>query len=91
MLGDPPLPAPAATVTAPANPPAGGTAPAPPVDRDILPEVWENLWKKIPHTVKDKPDLVHAADALEHCILYGIDIGCIWSRLRTDMEKFELE
>lgn len=87
MLGEPPLPVPTTAPTA-------GTAvvaPTPPVDRDILPEVWTKLWEKIPHTVKDKPELVHAADALEHCILYGIEIGCIWSRLKTDMEKFELE
>jgi len=85
MLGEPPLPPPTTT-------PAAGTAaaaPTPPADRDILPEVWAKLWAKIPHTVKDKPDLVHAADALEHCTLYGIEIGCIWSRLKTDMDKFE--
>ena len=75
MLGDPPI--------------AVGSA-TPAVDRDILPEVWAKLWEKIPHTVLGKPELVNAADALEHCILYGIEIGAIWSRLKTDMEKFEL-
>lgn len=79
MLGEKPLPA---------IPPANAVAP---VTRDIPPERWEQIWKNMPHNVRGKPEVVEAADALEACICYGIEIKMIWDRLKTYNDLWETE
>ena len=47
------------------------------------------MWANLPHTVDGKPDVIRCEDALEACILYGIELGMIWSRHKTACEKWE--
>ncbi len=100
MLGEKPLPAPlAATTTAPVpNAPAPATAapataPVLPVTRDFPPEKWETLWQSMPQKLVGKPEVqvVECEYALEACIVYGIELGIIWPRLKTGQEKWDLE
>ena len=94
MLGEKPLPLPVVkadvTTTAPA---AGTAAPVAPLTRDILPEKWELLWTAMPHIMVGKPEvaMITCEDALESCILYGIELGMIWPRIKTMQEKWDLD
>lgn len=45
----------------------------------------------MPHNVRGKPEVVEAADALEACICYGIEIKMIWDRLKTYNDLWETE
>jgi len=40
----------------------------------------------MPHTMVGKPEVafMKCEDALESCILYGIEIGMIWPRIKTN-------
>lgn len=85
MLGEKPLPIPVVGAPVPA------IAPIAPITRDVLPEKWEQLWLHMPRNVVGKPDLVTSEDGLEACILYGIELGIIWSRIKTGQDKWDLE
>ena len=60
------------------------------LDRDLVPEVWDGLWEKLP---KLKNDLTAELDVIEPQVAYkkaidrGIEIGMVYPRLRTAMEK----
>ena len=94
MLGEKPLPVPVTVpTTAPAPNAPAPAAPVLPVTRDVPPEKWETLWQNIPQKLVGKPEVqvVTCEDALESCIVYGIELGIIWPRLKTGQEKWELE
>jgi hypothetical protein len=60
------------------------------LDRDLVPEVWDGLWEKLP---KWKTDATGELDVMEPSVAYkkaidrGIEIGMCYTRLRTAMDK----
>lgn len=62
------------------------------LDRDLVPEVWDPLWEKLPKLSKEKFEKIGDAvvmapkDAYEHANLRAIEIGMCYSRLRSALE-----
>jgi len=60
------------------------------LDRDLVPEVWDGLWEKLPKLVNFLTadlDVIEPKVAYKKVLDRGIEIGMCYSRLRTAMDK----